>query len=349
MNYFSRHIGIPCDTCCEFGADAPTTGGDCSRPGRHGFTLIELLVVIAIIALLIGILLPALGRARASAWKVVSLSNMRQLGIATQLYINDQKDYTPSPGYNNRISGQPGAGAISSFVFDNFHSWTLSINQAGPYVNLAQSLQDDLWQRQATGQLWTYLGGERNVYNEGVAQVFRSPADHDPYNEFGVSPVEELTSYVGNGAFQGFSPVPQAYKDAGRWPSRYRLDQIQFSDSIFLWEGAWPSDGVRNQRWVSPSGWGGEAGVNWYGPWGSNTSRIDGSGSWVTGKGQSAWITSSNPYQPERDQTAGTGELGTWHQEIYDDFQSPPQNGQWARNPLYCTPNSNLPVQQIWE
>ncbi|MFZ4574488.1 MAG: type II secretion system protein [Phycisphaerales bacterium] len=58
----------------------------------RGFTLIELLVVIAIIALLISILLPSLGAARKSAWTVVCQSNLRQLGIATQGYLDDQKD-----------------------------------------------------------------------------------------------------------------------------------------------------------------------------------------------------------------------------------------------------------------
>ncbi|MEM1184930.1 MAG: prepilin-type N-terminal cleavage/methylation domain-containing protein [Planctomycetota bacterium] len=58
----------------------------------RGFTLIELLVVIAIIALLIGILLPALGKARASARDGVSRSNLKQLGVASNTYGADFGD-----------------------------------------------------------------------------------------------------------------------------------------------------------------------------------------------------------------------------------------------------------------
>ncbi|MFQ3586405.1 MAG: prepilin-type N-terminal cleavage/methylation domain-containing protein [Fimbriimonadaceae bacterium] len=103
---------------------------------RKGFTLIELLVVIAIIAILAAILFPVFNQAKASAKQAACISNLRQIGLATLMYVADEEGSFPwnlgprvSPApfsdtlprddasdRSNRFDGHPVALAVAAYV-----------------------------------------------------------------------------------------------------------------------------------------------------------------------------------------------------------------------------------------
>ena len=133
---------------------------------RRGFTLIELLVVIAIIALLIGLTLPALKGARAAARQTGCLSDMRQMGVALHLYVNDNRDSLPFPNWGP-VAREKG--------------WLY-----GPGVQTSNALAED----RQSGSLWTYL-------NDGG--VYRCPSHLGPF-----SGTANMTSFIMNGAVVGY-------------------------------------------------------------------------------------------------------------------------------------------------
>ncbi len=102
---------------------------------KKGFTLVELLVVIAIIALLMGILMPALARVRQIAHRMVCGSNLSGIGKAMLIYANDYEDELPRAGGRNTLWG----GSVVYDAPDRFRAYGLQANGTGGSATITSS------------------------------------------------------------------------------------------------------------------------------------------------------------------------------------------------------------------
>jgi prepilin-type N-terminal cleavage/methylation domain-containing protein len=134
-----------------------------STTQRRGFTLIELLVVIAIIAILIGLLVPAVQRVREAANRTQCANNVKQLGLAAHNYHDTNGHFPPGIGYY-----PPASGAFGSYFFHLL-----------PYVEQDPLYKSSLGQvllPPPHGPTTVYYPGNNNVYSQPV-KVFICPSD----------------------------------------------------------------------------------------------------------------------------------------------------------------------------
>jgi len=160
MNTDAAVAALATQSVCTTEGAVLTESRECVRESherahvaRRAFTLIELLVVIAVIAILAGLLLPALSKAKEKGRQANCISNMKQIGLAFVLYVGDYRDIFPGPA-----ARQPTLPVLEDWIYWNWDDPRITANS--PRANPAD------------GAIAPFIG-------KFVTNLFRCPSDKD--------------------------------------------------------------------------------------------------------------------------------------------------------------------------
>jgi prepilin-type N-terminal cleavage/methylation domain-containing protein/prepilin-type processing-associated H-X9-DG protein len=212
---------------------------------RPAFTLVELLVVIGIIALLIGILLPVLSTARQTARSTVCLSNLRQIGISTQFYVNDHEGwFAPARilGAPPTWSPIPTPNRYNDRGYPQYHDFLRD------YLPELESQGNDYNLESGDGVLWC---PENHLTETGVSGFGGSSYGRNSV----LGSRAGAANYVGTDGrpvYRHFDPAnPSSFVDA-RWENPFRVTSVRFDSPEVVVIGDNPSSRLLFQPTQNP-------------------------------------------------------------------------------------------------